>query len=70
MKIDSLFAISPVAFPAIYTDIFQRNDKERERVIVTGSNIPTAEGGTAQYWLGPVSLSQNVHVIYLISPAK
>src|SRR5207302_569897 len=68
MKIDSVFAISPVAFPQIQTDIFHQN--ERERVIVTGSNIPTAEEGRAQYWLGPVSLSQSVHIVYLISPAK
>jgi uncharacterized protein YggE len=68
MKIDSVFAISPVAFPQIYTDIFQQSGAER--VIVTGSNIPTAEQGTAQYWLGPVSLSQSVHIIYLISPAN
>jgi uncharacterized protein YggE len=68
MKIDSVFAISPVPFPQIYTDIFQRD--ERERVIVTGSNIPTAEEGRAQYWLGPVTVSRTIHVIYLISPAK
>ena len=65
MKIDSVFAISPVAFPQIQTDIFQ----QAERVIVTGSNIPTAEEGRAQYWLGSVSVSQSVHIIYLISPA-
>jgi uncharacterized protein len=68
MKIDSVFAISPVAFSQIYTDIFER--ASAERVIVTGSNIPTAEEGRAQYWLGPVSISENVHAIYLISPAK
>ena len=68
MKIDSVFALSPIAYPQIYTEFFQRN--EAERVIVTGSNIPTAEGGRAQYWLGTVSLDQKVHVIYLISPAK
>ena len=66
MKVDSVFAISPVTFPEIYTDIFQTND----RIIVTGSNIPTAEEGRAQYWLGPVSITETVHVIYLISPAQ
>jgi uncharacterized protein YggE len=66
MKIDSVFAISPVAFPEIGTNIFQ----QKERVIVVGSNIPTAEEGRAQYWLAQASLSQSVHVIYLISPAK
>ena len=66
MKIDSVFAISPVAFPEIDTEIFPQNGP----VIVTGSNIPNAEEGTAQYWLGRVSLNQKVHIIYLISPVK
>jgi len=67
MKIDSVFAVSPVAFPQIQTKIFG----ETERVIVTGSNIPTAEEvGPPQYRLAPVTVSQSVHVIYLISPVK
>lgn len=64
MKIDSIFAISPVAFPAIRG--------------VFGSSAPTAEyesalpaqGYTSEYRLAPVTISQSVHVIYLISPAK
>lgn len=69
MKIDSIFAISPVAFPEIRTTMFEDRER-RERVIVTGSNIATAEEGGAQYWFAPASLRQSVHVIYLISPAK
>jgi len=65
MKIDSLFAVSPVAFPEIRTRIF--GSGEGERVIVTGSNIPMAE---PEYRLAPVTVGQSVHVIYLISPAK
>ena len=68
LKIDSIFAISPVNFPEIQNKMFGRN--QAERVIVTGSNIPTAEEGRAQYWFAPVSLNQSVHVIYLISPTK
>jgi hypothetical protein len=63
MKIDSVFAVSPVPFPEIRTRIFG----SEERVLVTGSNIPMTE---PEYRLAPVTVSQNVHVIYLISPAK
>jgi uncharacterized protein YggE len=67
MKMDSVFAVSPVPFPEIQTKIFG----ETERVIVTGSNIPTKPGEVAaEYRLAPVSISQTVHVIYLISPIK
>jgi len=67
MKIDSVFAISPVGFPEIQTKMFG----ETERIVVTGSNILTPQDRVApQYQLAPVTLTQNVHVIYLISPAK
>lgn len=60
VKIDSVFAISPAAFPEIHTLIFGADYARRaaERVIVTGP---------PEYRLGPVTVSQNVHVIYLIS---
>ena len=66
MKVDSIFAVSPVAFPEI-----QRR--------MCGPAIPTAEyesalpagGGNApEYRLAPITVSQRVHVIYLISSAK
>lgn len=66
MKIDSVFAVSPVNFPTIQREIF-------------GSSTPTAEYESAyrqlpddasQYRLAPITISQSVHVIYLISPAK
>jgi uncharacterized protein YggE len=66
MKIDSIFAVSPVAFPQVQQRIF-------------GSSFPTAEYESrisakhldpSQYRLAPVSVSQSVHVIYLISPTK
>lgn len=66
MKIDSVFAISPIGVPEIQSKMFS----ERDRVIVTGSNVPMAEEGRAQYRLAPVSLNQSVHVIYLISPTR
>ncbi len=62
MKIDSVFAISPVAFPRIHSQIFRSYDQDAtERVIVTGPS---------EYRLGPLSVSQHAYVIYLISPAK
>lgn len=67
MKIDSVFAVSPVAFPQIHSHMFAT----RERVVVTGSYIPT--GGNrapSKYLLAPVKVSQSIHVLYLISPAK
>jgi len=63
MKIDSVFAVSPVPFPEIRTRIFGSD----ERGIITGSNIPMTE---PEYRLAPVTVSQEIHVIYLISPAK
>jgi uncharacterized protein YggE len=68
MKIDSVFAVSPVSFPEIQGRIFPG---EAERTIVTASEIPTkGERVPSEYRLAPVTVSQSVHVIYLISPAK
>jgi uncharacterized protein YggE len=67
MKIDSVFAISPVSFPEIQGRFFS----SPERVIVTGSNVPTLEEtGLPKFRLAPVFMRESVHVIYLISPAK
>ena len=68
MKIDSVFAVSPVTIPEISSTMFPRTD---ERTIVTASNIPNQQDRVAsEYRLAPVGFSQSVHVIYLISPAK
>ena len=67
MKIDAIYAVSPVAFPDIEQKILGR-----ERVVVTGSYIP-AQGedlDQTKYRLAPIKVTQSVHVIYLISPAK
>jgi uncharacterized protein YggE len=63
VKIDSVFAISPTPFPQIRGQMFPSGYGEEtvERVIVSGR---------ADYRLGSITVSQNVHVIYLISPAK
>ena len=67
MKIDSIYAVSPVAFPDIEQKILGR-----ERVVVTGSYMP-GQGedlDPTKYRLAPIKVTQGVHVIYLISPAK
>jgi uncharacterized protein YggE len=75
MKIDSVFAVSPIAFPQIRSRIFGADLPEAttERVVVTGSYIPASGVGNhvvSEYRLSPLTVSQNIHVIYLISPAK
>jgi len=72
MRIDSIFAISPVPIPEITSTIFPKDRSGGvERVIVTGSNVPSPERGVpSQYHVAPVKVTQIVHVIYLISPAK
>jgi uncharacterized protein YggE len=71
MRIDAAFAISPVPVPEISSTMFPKDRAGAERVIVTGSNIPTAEeAGPSQYHLAPVTVTQIVHVIYLILPVK
>lgn len=70
MKIDSLFAISPVSFSEIRTRMFGTDYSEAttERVIVTGSYI--GNNAQSEYRVAPVTVSQSIHVIYLIAPAK
>lgn len=75
MKIDSVFAVSPVAFSQIRETIFgSESGATTERVIVTGSYIPTGDVGgirvPSQYRLAPLTVSQSIHVIYLIAPTK
>ena len=66
MKIDSVFAVSPVSFPMIRIRIFIG-----EGTLGIASYAPGKEPripDPAQYRLAPVEISQSVHVIYLISP--
>ena len=66
MKVESIFAISPVAFPQVETDIFGGGS-----IIAYGSTtLEKQKVEPSQYRLAPVSVSQNVHVIYFISPVK
>jgi uncharacterized protein YggE len=69
MKIDSIFAVSPVIFPQIHQNIFGSTVLEPTMAAVMDRRQVPHEGA-AQYRLPPVSVYQSVHVIYLISPAK
>jgi len=65
MKIDSVFAVSPVTFPEIQSRIFGS-----EGTVAGMRGYAAKAPQQAEYRLAPVTLSQNVHVIYLISPTK
>jgi uncharacterized protein YggE len=66
MKIDSVFAVSPVTFPEIEGRIFGSTTNVPAEGPAEASYAPKA----SQYRLAPVSLNKSVHVIYLISPVK
>lgn len=66
MKIDSIFAVSPVAFTQIQFGIFRSSVPRAE----TESALPAGSLTASEYRLAPITISQRVHVIYLISPAK
>jgi hypothetical protein len=68
MKIDSVFALSPVGFLEIENRIFGEENVTRLGVRSTEAGLPASTG--AQYQVAPLKVSQSVHVIYLISPAK
>jgi uncharacterized protein YggE len=64
MKIESVFAVSPVTFPEIQSHIFGTEGT------VAGVRAYAEGPAGPQYRVAPVEISQDVHVIYLISPAK
>jgi uncharacterized protein YggE len=76
MTIDSIFAVSPVAFSQIRSRIFGSDmypEATTERVVVTGRYLPASGVGNpvvSEYRLAPLVVSESIHVIYLISPAK
>ncbi len=64
MKIRSVFAISPVNFPEISSRIFGGS-----MVMQSAAYSERSKANPNQYRLAPVTVSQSVHVIYLIAPA-
>jgi uncharacterized protein YggE len=68
-KIDSVFAVSPVAVAEIVSRMFPNSSTER--VVVTGYYMPPEKYlAPSEYRLAPVKISQSIHVIYLILPVK
>jgi uncharacterized protein YggE len=68
-KIDSVFAVSPVAVTEISSRMLPKSSTER--VIVTGYYVPPEKYlAPSEYRLAPVTISQSVHVLYLISPKQ
>lgn len=67
MKVDAVWAVSPVAFPDISPAIFGGNASNHDTYL---SVAPDEKFEPSEYRLAPVKVSQTVHVIYLISPAK
>jgi len=68
MKIDSVFAASPIGFPEIQGRILTNLEPN----IVTGSAAPPGKERVepSHYRLAPVVVSRTVNIIYLISQAK
>jgi uncharacterized protein YggE len=66
LKIDAVFAVTPISPAEIEGKIFG----EITRLGVRGSEAAARAEPPPEYRLAPVSISQEAHVIYLISPAK
>jgi uncharacterized protein YggE len=66
MKIDSVFAVSPVSFPSIQTDFFGEGAISFRSAEMQAAEVERVSV-TPQYRLAPVKVTQRVHVIYLIS---
>ena len=66
--IESLYAISPVAFPEIVPGIF--GDSRQTPMPVAAGPSGKQDFNPSAYRLAPVSVSQTVHIIYLIRPAR
>lgn len=66
MKLDGIYAVSPVAFPEIQRRLFGSEGA------AAGYATPAEDMRVdpSQYRLAPVTVTQSVHVIYLISPAN
>ena len=64
LKLGSVYAISPVTFPEITRRIFEGggNTRHESKKVVLDKVVE------ANYRLRPISITQSVHVIYLIRP--
>ncbi|MGI8891371.1 MAG: SIMPL domain-containing protein [Chthoniobacterales bacterium] len=68
MKIASVFAVSPVSFPEISRRIFGSSQVYANAAY--GAAPRMQNKSASEYRLPPVTVSQSIHVIFLISPAR
>lgn len=68
MKVLSVFAMSPVSIPDIGPTMFPKT--ELEGGVVAYSRMAAQEVAPSEYRLAPISLTQTIHVIYLIGPTS
>jgi uncharacterized protein YggE len=66
MKIDSVFALSPILFSAIQSRMFPSDSYAG----LTAAEESPAQPNPIEYRLPSITVGQTIHVIYLISPAK
>lgn len=69
MKVDSIWALSPEPFPAIQGRILGQDERHPPNVMAGPDPEKKAEA-PPEYRLAPMTFSQSVHAIFLISPAK
>jgi uncharacterized protein YggE len=67
MKIASVFAVSPVTFPEIIRTMFGTDGIVAYRA---SNPAPAPPRTSSEYRLPPITVSQRIHVIYLITPVK
>jgi hypothetical protein len=67
-KVGTVFALSPIAFPQIVLNIFgESRPYDTMKSLIAPDNRKLEP---SQYRLAPVGVSQHVHAIYLLEPAK
>ena len=69
MKVDSVWALSPEPFPAIQSRILGQTERTSYSVM-SGPDPEKKAEAPPEYRLAPVTFSQSVHAIFLVSPAK
>lgn len=68
VKVGAVYALSPIAFPQIVLNIFgESRPYDTMKSMIPADNRKLEP---SQYRLAPVGVSQQVHVIYLLEPAK
>ena len=66
MKVLSVFAMSPVSIPDIGPTMFPKTELEGGEA----TSFRMIESPPSEYRLAPISVTQTIHVIYLLGPAS